>query len=92
MRYVVAVAETNSFTRAAERCLVVQSALSHQIARLEGELGARLFERTSRMGATDARRMKRSSRPPVSVWTPPSGRPPRSPRPSVRYADGSPWA
>ncbi len=48
MRYVVAVAETNSFTRAAERCHVVQSALSHQIARLERELGARLFERTSR--------------------------------------------
>ncbi|MDR7167007.1 DNA-binding transcriptional LysR family regulator [Nocardia kruczakiae] len=48
MRYVVAVAETNSFTRAAERCLVVQSALSHQIARLERELGAKLFERTSR--------------------------------------------
>ncbi|MFF8278520.1 LysR family transcriptional regulator [Streptomyces lateritius] len=48
MRYVVAVAETNSFTRAAERCMVVQSALSHQIARLERELGARLFERTSR--------------------------------------------
>ncbi|MFD9889381.1 LysR family transcriptional regulator [Amycolatopsis sp. NPDC059027] len=48
LRYVVAVAETNSFTRAAERCLVVQSALSHQIARLERELGARLFDRTSR--------------------------------------------
>jgi DNA-binding transcriptional LysR family regulator len=48
MRYVVAVAETKSFTRAAQRCLVVQSALSHQIARLERELGARLFERTSR--------------------------------------------
>ncbi|GGT50487.1 LysR family transcriptional regulator [Streptomyces kurssanovii] len=48
MRYVIAVAETNSFTRAAERCHVVQSALSHQIARLEQELGARLFERTSR--------------------------------------------
>ncbi len=48
MRYVLAVAETNSFTRAAERCLVVQSALSHQIARLERELGAKLFERTSR--------------------------------------------
>lgn len=48
MRYVLAVAETNNFTRAAERCLVVQSALSHQIARLERELGARLFERTSR--------------------------------------------
>ncbi|MGW1893292.1 LysR family transcriptional regulator [Streptomyces sp. NPDC002004] len=48
MRYVVAVAETGSFTRAAERCLVVQSALSHQVARLEKELGARLFDRTSR--------------------------------------------
>ncbi|MEV8333582.1 LysR family transcriptional regulator [Streptomyces niveus] len=48
MRYVIAVAEMNSFTRAAQRCLVVQSALSHQIARLEKELGARLFERTSR--------------------------------------------
>src|SRR5918994_1398598 len=48
MRYVVAVAETSSFTRAAERCLVVQSALSHQVARLERELGVRLFERTSR--------------------------------------------
>ncbi len=48
LRYVLAVAETSSFTRAAERCLVVQSALSHQIARLERELGARLFERTSR--------------------------------------------
>ncbi|WP_326642185.1 LysR family transcriptional regulator [Nonomuraea fuscirosea] len=48
MRYVVAVAETSNFTRAAERCMVVQSALSHQIARLERELGAKLFERTSR--------------------------------------------
>ncbi|MFJ7219186.1 LysR family transcriptional regulator [Amycolatopsis sp. NPDC098790] len=48
LRYVVAIAETSSFTRAAERCLVVQSALSHQVARLERELGARLFDRTSR--------------------------------------------
>jgi DNA-binding transcriptional LysR family regulator len=48
LRYVVAVAETRSFTRAAERCLVVQSALSHQVARLERELGVRLFARTSR--------------------------------------------
>ncbi|NGO67955.1 LysR family transcriptional regulator [Streptomyces boncukensis] len=57
MRYVVAVAETGSFTRAAERCLVVQSALSHQVARLERELGARLFERNSRMvRLTDAGR------------------------------------
>ncbi|MGC7097686.1 LysR family transcriptional regulator [Amycolatopsis lurida] len=48
LRYVLAVAETNSFTRGAERCFVAQSALSHQIARLERELGAKLFDRTSR--------------------------------------------
>lgn len=48
MRYVIAVAETASFTRAAAKCHVVQSALSHQVAKLEKELGARLFERTSR--------------------------------------------
>lgn len=48
MRYVVAVAEERSFTRAAGRCLVVQSALSHQISALEQELGVRLFARTSR--------------------------------------------
>ena len=48
LRYVVAVAEERSFTRAAERHFVVQSALSHQINALERELGVRLFARTSR--------------------------------------------
>ncbi|MBM3117532.1 LysR family transcriptional regulator [Jeongeupia naejangsanensis] len=48
IEYAVAVAETEHFTRAAEACHTVQSALSHQIARLEDELGAPLFERTSR--------------------------------------------
>lgn len=48
MRYAVAVAEEQSFTRAAERCYVVQSALSHQIKALEQETGAQLFARTSR--------------------------------------------
>ncbi|WP_337003177.1 MULTISPECIES: LysR family transcriptional regulator [unclassified Microbacterium] len=48
LRYVVEVADTLSFTRAAERCFVTQSALSHQIGALERELGQRLFVRSSR--------------------------------------------
>lgn len=48
LRYVVEVADASSFTRAAERCFVTQSALSHQIAALERELGLRLFARSSR--------------------------------------------
>ncbi|NWA27772.1 LysR family transcriptional regulator [Pseudomonas gingeri] len=48
IEYALAVADEGSFTRAAERCHVVQSALSHQIARLEEDLGATLFERSSR--------------------------------------------
>lgn len=48
LEYFVAVADELSFTRAAARCHVVQSALSYQIARLERESGVLLFERTSR--------------------------------------------
>ncbi|WP_435173386.1 LysR family transcriptional regulator [Actinacidiphila sp. bgisy145] len=44
----VAVAEEGSFTRAAARVHVVQSAVSATIASLERELGATLLERTSR--------------------------------------------
>jgi DNA-binding transcriptional LysR family regulator len=48
LEYVVAIAETGTFTAAAERCHVAQSALSHQISSLERHLRARLFERSSR--------------------------------------------
>jgi DNA-binding transcriptional LysR family regulator len=48
LEYVVAVAEERSFTRAAQRCHIAQSALSHQIARLETEIRTKIFERTSR--------------------------------------------
>ena len=50
-----AVARHRHFTRAAEELHVAQSALSHQIRRLEQELGIPLFERTSRrVTATEA--------------------------------------
>lgn len=48
LRYVKAVAETGSFTLAAERCCVTQPTLSNGIAQLEQELEERLFTRTTR--------------------------------------------
>src|SRR4051794_40094550 len=55
LRYVEAVARHRHFTRAAEELHVAQSALSHQVRRLEAELGVELFERTSRrVVATEA--------------------------------------
>ena len=48
LRYAVAVAGQRSFTRAAKGEHVVQSALSHQVQKLEEELGVRLFDRTTR--------------------------------------------
>ena len=48
LRYFTAVAETLSFTQAAAECGVAQSALSQQIARLEKDVGAELFTRSSR--------------------------------------------
>ena len=49
LKYFLAVGEELSFSRAAERCYVSQSAISLQIAKLEREMGEALFERTSRM-------------------------------------------
>jgi LysR family hydrogen peroxide-inducible transcriptional activator len=49
LQYLVAVAETRSFRRAAELCHVSQPALSAQIAVLERSLGVRLFERDRRL-------------------------------------------
>jgi len=46
--HVAAVNDTLSFTRAAERLNVHQSAVSHRIKQLEAELGYELFERTTR--------------------------------------------
>ncbi|MGA2432325.1 MAG: LysR family transcriptional regulator [Acidimicrobiales bacterium] len=48
LEYLVMVGELGSFTRAAEELHVSQPALSSQIAVLEREIGARLFDRLSR--------------------------------------------
>jgi DNA-binding transcriptional LysR family regulator len=48
LRYLVALAEEQSFTRAAGRVLVAQPALSQQIAKLEAEVGVPLVDRTTR--------------------------------------------
>lgn len=55
LRYLVALAEERSFTRAAEREHIAQPALSQQIQKLEQETGLALVDRTTRrVSITDA--------------------------------------
>jgi LysR family hydrogen peroxide-inducible transcriptional activator len=48
IKYILAVAETRHFGKAAERCFVSQPTLSGQIKKLEEQLGVVIFERTNR--------------------------------------------
>lgn len=48
LKYLIAVAETHHFGKAAQRCFVSQPTLSGQIKKLEQELGVTVFERTNR--------------------------------------------
>jgi LysR family nitrogen assimilation transcriptional regulator len=55
LRYLIAIAEEHSISKASARVFVAQSALSHQLAQLEAELGVRLLHRSSRgVELTDA--------------------------------------
>jgi LysR family hydrogen peroxide-inducible transcriptional activator len=48
LKYVCAIADTGSFSRAAERCHVAQPSLSQQVLKLEENLGTKLFDRLGR--------------------------------------------
>ncbi|WP_353475422.1 LysR family transcriptional regulator [Salipiger sp. H15] len=55
LRYFLCVAEEKNMTRASERLRIAQPALSRQIARLESDLGLKVFNRTARgMELTEA--------------------------------------
>jgi DNA-binding transcriptional LysR family regulator len=69
IRYFLAVADTGNFTVAAERCHVTQPTLSAGIARLEEEVGVRLFERARRSGLSAAgQRLLPHARTMVEAW------------------------
>ena len=48
LKVFLAVADNLSFTRAAEVLFLTQSAVSHQISKLERQLGCALFQREGR--------------------------------------------
>lgn len=48
LRFIIAVVETGSFSKAAESCFVTQPSLSNAISQIESELGGRIFKRSTR--------------------------------------------
>ncbi|HPF96625.1 MAG: LysR family transcriptional regulator, partial [Flavobacteriaceae bacterium] len=48
LHYVLAVAEHQNFTKAAEKCFVTQPTLSMQIQKLEDELDILIFDRSKK--------------------------------------------
>src|SRR5437868_13135860 len=47
LKYFLAIADNGSLSKAAGRLFIAQSALSHQMAQLEKELGAKLLHRSA---------------------------------------------
>lgn len=69
VRYFLAVVESGGFTAAAERCHVTQPTLSSGIARLEAEIGGRLFERGRKVALSPAgRRFLPHARSLIESW------------------------
>jgi DNA-binding transcriptional LysR family regulator len=69
IRYFLAVADSGSFTEAAGRCHVTQPTLSAGIARLEDEVGSRLFDRGRRTVLSAAgQRLLPHARAMVEAW------------------------
>lgn len=70
LRYFIAVADTLSFSRAAESVYLSQSALSRQIMDLEREVGLPLLRRSTRqVELTDAgRALQKSAKELISRW------------------------
>lgn len=54
LRYVLQLAQSSNFSKAADQLYITQPALSQQISLLEEELGLKLFERTTRKVALTA--------------------------------------
>ena len=48
LEYIVAIAETGSVTKAADRLFISQSGLNQQLIKLETELGTPLFHRSKK--------------------------------------------
>ena len=77
--YIVAIAETGSVTKAAERLFISQSGLNQQLIKLEAELGTPLFHRSKkemrpthagRIYIENARRMSENPRGTISFGLP----------------------
>jgi DNA-binding transcriptional LysR family regulator len=69
VRYFVAVVDAGSFTAAAECCHVTQPTLSAGIARLEDEMGAKLFDRGRRAALSSAgHRLLPHARTMLETW------------------------
>ena len=48
LKYFITIVDCNSFTEAAEKCFISQSAISQQIVALEKDLGVKLIKRENR--------------------------------------------